>query len=132
MTPFGSQLIGQTEKNLQAILRRTLEEPGLTERQWVTLRLADQYDGDGSLATVVAESVHFPDAPALVEGLTERGLLAGDRISAAGRELVERLGAQIKEITAPLWADLPADDVAAAERVLNLVLQRAHSILGSS
>jgi hypothetical protein len=40
--PFGSQLIGQTEKALVALLRRSLEGTGLSEPQWVTLRVADQ------------------------------------------------------------------------------------------
>lgn len=131
MTEFGPQLIGQTEKALNAILRRVLAEPGLTEPQWVTLRIAGQYDGGEPLATVVAERVHFADAASLVDELSERGLLAQDRISAAGRELLGRLGAQIAELTAPIWADLPSDDVAATERVLNLVLGRAGSVLGS-
>ena len=44
---FGPQLIGQTEKTLQALLRRALAGTGLDERQWVALRLADQPDGTG-------------------------------------------------------------------------------------
>jgi hypothetical protein len=41
-TPFGPQLIGETEKTLNAILRRLLQGTGLSEPQWVTLRLAGQ------------------------------------------------------------------------------------------
>ena len=44
-TPFGPQLIGETEKTLNALLRRYLEASDLTEPQWVTLRLADVFDG---------------------------------------------------------------------------------------
>jgi len=43
-TPFGPQLIGETEKTLGALLRRFLEGTGLSEPQWVTLRLADRLD----------------------------------------------------------------------------------------
>jgi hypothetical protein len=32
-------------------------------------------------------------------------------------------------ITGPIWADLPADDVAAATRVLTTVLDRARAVL---
>jgi hypothetical protein len=39
-TTFGPQLIGETEKTLNALLRLFLEGTGLTESQWVTLRLA--------------------------------------------------------------------------------------------
>ncbi len=56
LTPFGPQLIGETEKTLNALLRRFLEEPGLTEPQWVTLRLAGlldrSVDADGLVAAV--------------------------------------------------------------------------------
>jgi hypothetical protein len=38
--PFGPQLIGETEKTLDALLRQFLEGTGLTESQWVTLRRA--------------------------------------------------------------------------------------------
>ena len=44
-TPFGPRLIGETEKTLNALLCRLLAGTGLTEPQWVTLRLADLLDG---------------------------------------------------------------------------------------
>ena len=74
-TPFGPQLIGETEKTLNALLLRHLDGTGLTEPQWVTLRLADQFDGtvdttDSSpwsataptSRTRTAWSVHWPVA----------------------------------------------------------------------
>ena len=42
-TPFGPQLVGETEKTLTALLRGFLAETGLTEPQWVTLRVAQIY-----------------------------------------------------------------------------------------
>ena len=132
MSTFGPQLIGETEKSLNAILREVLAETGLTEPQWVTLRLAAQYDGNAPLADVVADRAHFTEAPMLVAELGERGLLDGDRVSDAGSALLSRLGAHIKELTAPIWADLPSDDVAATERVLNLVVGRARTVLSDA
>ncbi|MDN5856095.1 MAG: MarR family winged helix-turn-helix transcriptional regulator [Actinomycetia bacterium] len=129
MTPFGPQLIGETEKTLNAILRGVLAETGLTEPQWVTLRIAARHDGDAPLAAVVAERAQFTDAPALVAALVDRGLLDGERVSESGSQLLARLGAHLEELTAPIWADLSNDDVAATERVLNLVVDRARSIL---
>ena len=38
-TPFGPQLIGETEKTLGAVLTDTLRGTGLSESQWVTLRV---------------------------------------------------------------------------------------------
>ena len=132
-TPFGPQLIGETEKTLDALLHRFLQRTGLTERQWVTLRLAGMLDGsvdaDG-LATALADRAHFSDAGDLVAELTDRGLLADGRLSAAGRELTTTLQTTITADTAPIWDNLPSDDVAADTRVLNEVITRARVLLG--
>ena len=132
-TPFGPQLIGETEKTLNALLRRFLEGTGLTEPQWVTLRLADLLDGsvdaDG-LAAAVADRAHFSDAVDLVGELTDRGLLDDGRLTSAGRELTAAMQATITTETAAIWDNLPADDVAAATRVLNEVVTRARAVLG--
>jgi hypothetical protein len=45
---FGAQLIGQTEKALNAILDQQLAGTGLTEPQWVTLTIAVM--GGGTMA----------------------------------------------------------------------------------
>ena len=50
-TPFGPQLIGETEKTLNALLHRFLRGTGLNEAQWVTLRLAGLLDGSGAPMT---------------------------------------------------------------------------------
>jgi hypothetical protein len=132
-TPFGPQLIGETEKTLSALLRRFLRGSGLTEPQWVTLRLAGVLDGsvdtDG-LATAVADRAHFSDAVDVVGELTDRGLLADERLTPAGRELTTATQTTIAADTAPIWDNLPSDDVAAATRVLNEVITRARVILG--
>ena len=52
--PFGPQLVGQTEKTLNALLRGFLDGTGLTEPQWVTLRVADLIDGGADNADAVA------------------------------------------------------------------------------
>ena len=44
-TPFGPQLIGETEKTLNALRNRHLDGTGLAEPQWVTLRLSHLLDG---------------------------------------------------------------------------------------
>ena len=132
-TPFGPQLIGETEKTVNALLRRFLEGTGLTEPQWVTLRLADLLDGRvgaGDLAAAVADRAHFADAADLVSGLTDRGLLDDGRLTPAGRELTAGVQATIATETAAIWEDLPPDDVAATTRVLNEVVTRARAVLG--
>ena len=131
-TPFGPQLIGETEKTLNALLRRFLQGTGLTEPEWVSLRVADQLDGrvgaDG-LTAAIADRAHFPDAADLVRDLTNRGLIDDGRVTSAGRGLITAIQTTIARETTPIWGDLPADDVAAATRVLNEVTNRARAVL---
>lgn len=130
--PFSPQLIGETEKTLNALLRRLLEGTGLTEPQWVTLRVANQLDGtvgNDDLIAAVADRAHFPDADRLVDDLSDLGLLDDGRLTSAGRGLTEALQATIASTTAPIWEGLPPDDVAAAARVLNEVVVRARAVL---
>jgi hypothetical protein len=132
-TPFGPQLIGETEKTLGAILLRSLDGSGLTEPDWVTIRLADQLDGtrdtDG-LASAVADRAHFPDATTIVADLTADGVLEDGQLSQAGRGLLATVQARIAETASPIWRDLPADDVAATTRLLNEVIARGRAALG--
>ncbi len=126
--PLGPQLIGQVEKSLNALLERHIAGR-LSEREWVTLRLAASADGTRPLAQQVADRARFGDAAELVTGLRDRGLLAGDAISPAGDTLVADVRAAIDAEVGPVWEGLDADEVAAAERVLNEVLHRARALL---
>ena len=132
-TPFGPQLIGETEKTLVALLRRFLDGTGLTEPQWVTLRVAGLLDGSAvyrdGLAEAVADRAHFPDAAELVDSMTTQGLIENGRLSDGGHELVAAVLAKSEAATRQIWKDLPADDVAATTRVLNEVLNRARGVL---
>jgi hypothetical protein len=132
-TPFGPQLIGETEKTLGAILLRSLDGTGLTEPDWVTIRLADQLDGtrdtDG-LAAAVADRAHLPDATTIVANLTADGVLEDGQLTPAGRGLLATVQARIAETASPIWRDLPADDVAATTRLLNEVIARGRAALG--
>ena len=131
-TPFGPQLIGETEKMMNALLRRILDGTGLTEPQWVTLRLAEQLDGGvdaQGLADELIDRARFPDAVHLVGELSVRGLLHDGRLTSAGRDLTAALQNTIRNETAPIWSNLPHDDVAAASRVLNEVVTRARVLL---
>src|SRR5262245_51763994 len=133
-TPLGPQLIGETEKCLNALLHRFLDETGITEPHWVTLRLADLLDGsvggDG-LVAAVTDRAHFADAASLVNDLTTHGLLNDGRLTSAGRDLISAVQARITAGTAAIWDNLSATDVAAAGRVLNEVVARARVVLGS-
>ena len=128
MVPFGPVLLGQTEKTLQALLRHTLSGTGLSEPEWVTLRLATMVDGHVDrlgLISVVADRARFPDAAALVDALTEQGLVVDGRPTENGLELVSTVLAASEASSGTVWRDLPTADVEAATRVLNEVLRRA-------
>ena len=129
--PFGPQLIGEAEKTLNALLRRFLRDTGLTEPQWVVLRIAESIDAgsDEALIREAVERAHFEDAAELVAGLTRKGLTSAGRLTPVGRELTAEVRATIARETAPIWGDLPADDVAAATSLLNEVVARARAVL---
>ena len=97
-TPFGPQLIGETEKTLGALLRRFLEGTGLTESHWVTLRLAERLDGsvdaDG-LATAMVDRAHLANAAELIGELTRRGLIDEGRPTPLARELIATVQTKI-------------------------------------
>jgi DNA-binding MarR family transcriptional regulator len=143
--PFGTQVIGQTEKTLNAILRRQLAGTGLTEPQWVTLTLTAASGGAidrGQLAGRVAGAlkVSDADAQARITELAAAQLVQAPgggegspvRLTDAGQQLFGGIRAAITEITERLWGDLPAEDLATAGRVLGIVTARANAELAAA
>ena len=113
-----------------AILRQLLRGRRLGEPEWVTLRLAGQLELDHqSLVTTIADRAHLTEPDRIVDGLTERGLLRGGRLTSEGRDLVDAVQAVVSDATAVIWRDLSPDDVAAAERVLHEVVRRSRLVL---
>jgi hypothetical protein len=141
-TTFGPQVIGQTEKALNAILDRQLAGTGVTEPQWVTLSLTvagggtvDRDELVGRVAGVL--KVSEAEAQARIAELTAAQLLQasdGERspvtATVAGQQLHGRIRVTVTEITQRLWGDLPADELATAGSVLNTILARANAELG--
>ncbi len=142
-TPFGTQLIGQTEKTLNAILDRLLAGTGLTEPQWVALNVAVASGGTvgrHELAARVAGALKIAeaDADARLGELAAAQLLelaeadAPVTLTDSGQQRIAGIRAAVAEITERLWGDLPADDLATAGRVLDAVLERASAELRSA
>src|ERR1700731_43011 len=141
---FGPQVIGQTEKALNAILDRQLAGTGLTEPQWVTLALTvvsgrtvdrDQLVGRVAGALKVSEA----QAQARVAELAAAQLLQapdgeGSQVTVtdAGQRLHGRIRGTVTEITQGLWGDLPAEELDAAGRVLSTILARANAELAGA
>ena len=138
---FGTELIGRTEKALNAILDQQLRGTDLTEPQWVALTIAVVSGGTIDRATLVrraagALKTSDTDAQARIDELVTAGLLEapdGDDALAAvtdtGRQFHRRVRAGVAEITERLWGDLPDDELAVAGRVLGTVLERANELL---
>ena len=143
-TTFSAQLLGQTEKAANAILERLLAEPGLTERQWITLSITVNSGATldhERLTTRVADAlkVSRPGAQALVDELAAAELLnvpddgaAPVTLTDTGQQLHSRIRAAVTEITERLWGDLPAEDLATAGHVLSTVLVRANAVLAGA
>ena len=134
-TTFGPQLIGETEKALNALLRRFLHGTGLSEPQWVTLRLAQTLDGNSDRADLVEAlraRAQFADADELVDQLTGSGLLAGGTPTKSAQELIAGVQARIVTEAAPIWEGHATADVEATTRLLSEVTTRARAVLESS
>jgi hypothetical protein len=139
---FGTALIGQTEKALNAILERQLTGTGITEPQWVTLTLT--VTGGGSIGRAelirrVGRATRFGGASVAerITELTAAGFVAaGDEntidVTSAGHAQWTAVRTALGGITQDLWGDLPAEDLAVAGRVLGVVLSRADTLLASA
>jgi len=132
--PFGAQLIGRTEKSLDALLKRVLVGSGLSEPEYVTLRVCSDREGEqrADLTAQLAAAFRQGEdhAAELVERLGSAGMINPDQaapveLTPAGRELHDRLVAETDAVAARLWGDLPGGDLAVTARVLTTVLRRA-------
>ncbi len=140
---FGAQLIGQTEKALNAFLDRLLAGPGLSEAQWIALTLAVRAGGRSDSAELAGALAHAlkvgeGQARSLLAELADSGLLdlgAGEHgpvaPTPAGEELHRGIRASVAEVTERMWGDIPAADLAVAGRVLGTVLERANAQLAA-
>jgi hypothetical protein len=137
---FGTQVLGQTEKALNAILDRHLAGTGVSEPQWIVLTLTVTGGGSVERAQLLARvtgalKIGEDEAESLIAGLAENGLLdapvGAPTVTATddGRQLHARIRTAVSEITARMWGDLPAEDLETTGRVLSTILDRANAEL---
>ncbi|MCO8269391.1 hypothetical protein M1L60_02165 [Actinoplanes sp. TRM 88003] len=128
--PFGAQLIGRTEKALNALLERALAGTGLTEPQWVALTLTVTAEGADPTPRI-AHSLRIgePAAGRRLTELADLGLVRAAEPTAHGRAVWQAVRTQTGRATDELWGDLPEADRLTAARVLNTVLARADAVL---
>lgn len=135
------QVIGQAHYATRAVLEGVLAATGTTFHESVALNAA--VDSGGSIERhplvermtstlkIDATTVETVLAGLIARGLLEVGPEAPARLTmtAGGSELHRTHRAALGEITARLYADLPAEDLAAAGRVLTEVTARANAVL---
>lgn len=125
----------------RAVLEGALTRHGITYQQSVTLRAlvaAGGSIGRDELVADVNASLKTDDSVVLgvIDELTAKKLLEEDptetsrlRFTDAGRKVDATTSAESAEIAARLYADIPAEDLATAGRVLTLVTERANAEL---
>ncbi|MEV4442191.1 MarR family transcriptional regulator [Streptomyces sp. NPDC049577] len=138
-----ARTLGLAHYAARGVLERLLARHGMTFAQQITLRAAVTADAAGTpltsddLVTEVRGSLKADpaDVRATLDELLVKRLLVADgahlRPTDAGRELTATIGAETAPVTARIWDGIPAEDLAAAGRVLALVAERANAELAT-
>ncbi|MBQ0850940.1 MarR family transcriptional regulator [Streptomyces sp. BH-SS-21] len=122
------------------VLEHVLARHDATFQQQVALRAAVTSDTpqtpDDLLAQVQGSlKVDPADIRATLDELLAKQLLVADgaylRPTGAGRELLAAVGAETAPLSDRIWGGIPAEDLAAAGRVLALVTERANAELSA-
>lgn len=140
--PVNGQVIGLAHYASRAALERVLARSGTGFSESVALRAVSDNGGTVERAWLEARltgalKIEEAAARATVEELTARKLLEepnAGRLSLtdAGHELFESIRSAGNAIAARLYAGIPAEDLAAAGRVLALVTERADAELAGA
>ncbi|WP_369142267.1 MarR family transcriptional regulator [Streptomyces sp. R44] len=138
------RVIALAHYSARALLEGVLTRHGATFEQSVTLRavaVAGDSIGRDELVTDVIGSLKAEESVVrgVIDDMTATKLLEQDpaadsrlRLTDAGRELYQSTTAETAEISARLYAGIPAEDLAVAGRVLTLLTQRANAELAGS
>ncbi|WP_432589401.1 MarR family transcriptional regulator [Streptomyces sp. HD1123-B1] len=135
-----ARALGLAHYAARGVLERVLARYGTTFQQQVALRAAVTADTPPTPEQLIAQVQGFLKADpaeirATLDELLARDLLVADgahlRPTEAGRELIATLGAATAPLSARIWGGIPAEDLAAAGRVLALVTARADAELAA-
>jgi len=134
--PLSTQVIGQTESALGAILEPLLARTGVTFHQWLVLTVTAASGASidrGQLIARISDARKLDGATVetAIAELTTAGLVTADgpvTLTDAGRIRYHNIRGALEEITARLF-DLPREDLATAGRVLSIVTSRANALL---
>ncbi|MEU9591697.1 MarR family transcriptional regulator [Streptomyces sp. NPDC048219] len=135
-----ARALGLAHYAARGVLEHFLARRGVTFQQQTALRAAVTADAPRTpddLVTEVGASLKADPASVratLDELLAARLLVAdGERLrpTDAGRELIAGVAAETAPVSARIWGGIPAEDLAAAGRVLALVTERADAELAA-
>jgi DNA-binding MarR family transcriptional regulator len=140
---LSTQVIGQAESALGAILGPLLAPTGTTFGQWLVLTVTaasgSAVDRDQLVARIAgARKLPARQVEAAVAELAAEGLLeqvpGGDghlrvALTEGGQARFGQIRGALEEVTARLFGDLPPEDLATAGRVLAIVTARANAEL---
>jgi len=136
--PLSTQVIGQAESALGALLDPLLSRTGTTFHQWLVLTVTAASGGDIDHDQLVARvsgarKIDGAEVEAAIAGLDAAGLAEGTSrviLTTAGLARFAEIRGALEEITARLF-DFPAEDLAAAGRVLAVLTERASAELAA-
>ncbi|MDX6345566.1 MAG: hypothetical protein QOF84_356 [Streptomyces sp.] len=135
------QIVGQAEKAHKPVLDRILARTGTTMTQWVALKFTAVGGGSADrdqLISAIAGALQTDDsaAHAAVAELTTADLLKDLPVEGpsrrlgftdAGEALFQQISSAVDDVVTRVYADIPADDLATAGRVLTLITSRLDS-----
>ncbi|MEV5568403.1 hypothetical protein AB0L06_00015 [Spirillospora sp. NPDC052269] len=131
---LNGQIIGRAHYATRAVLERRLERLGLTFPQ--SLAVGALAAGDKNRDQVIVQltsslKIARADAEAVVDSLPATGLVESSTLALtdAGRSFHAEIAAETVKILDLLYADLPADELAVAARILITLTERANAEL---
>ena len=137
---LSTQVIGQAESALGAILDPLLARTGTTFDQWLVLTVTaasgSAVDRDQLIARITgARKIDVYQVQTAISALAADGLVRDEPrfgLTEAGRARYREIRAVLEDIAGRLFADFPPEDLATAGRVLAIVTTRANAELAGS
>jgi len=135
---LSTQVIGQAESALGALLEPLLASGGITFHEWLVLVITAASGGSSERGQLVgrisaARKVDAAAIEAAIAELAAAGMVIDEgpvEFTDAGRATYQRLRDAVEETTARLF-DFPPADLAAAGRLLSVITERANALLSA-
>jgi DNA-binding MarR family transcriptional regulator len=140
MTPtLNPQIVGQAENAHGAIMTQVLSGTGLNRNRWVALSLTMANSGTIEVSRLTerladALKIDSATAQAAIAELAAAGLVTTDGRQVCATDSGRAIFDQVKAVTGPIvaraYADVPAEDLQTAARVLTAITAGLNRELG--